>query len=150
MTTSGMFGDYHFNIPSGQYSVTCSAEGFDEQIIDELELSAEQVIRLNFSLTPSSDSADPEIYDQQNEFYFYPNPFTDGTRLYSCSRKIEPVIIVEIYNLKGQIIQRLSSGNLKWNGKDYKNNSIPQGIYLYNIQSGEKNYHGKLIFLDRK
>ena len=125
-----MFGDYHFNIPSGQYSVTCSAEGFDEQIIDELELSAEQVIRLNFSLTPSSDSADPEIYDQQNEFYFYPNPFTD--ELYIDLPDYSGISVAVLTDIKGAVISKFIITENRKNLSDIAVD-LDRGIYLLKL-----------------
>ncbi|MCK4359490.1 MAG: hypothetical protein KAW92_12285 [Candidatus Cloacimonetes bacterium] len=44
---------------------------------------------------------------------------------------------MEIYNVKGQLVNQLSIVNckspIKWDGKDKKGNTLSSGIYLYKL-----------------
>ena len=73
-----------------------------------------------------------------------PNPFNPLTTIsYQVS---EPCIVVlEIYNIKGQKIKTLLNEikeigfyDVEWNGKDDNNQSVSSGLYLYRMKT--KNY----------
>jgi len=89
------------------------------------------------------------IFLKQN----YPNPFNSETiikfKLFKSSN-----IIVNIYNTKGQIIKsllnkNLNSGeyNIKWKGKDDKNQDVSSGLYFYQIQTENIQRTGKMLLI---
>ena len=69
----------------------------------------------------------------------YPNPFNSSTTIkYSLPQNTD--VNIAIYDVRGQKIRTLIEGHLnaghhsiKWNGIDYKGNSVSSGIYLYQI-----------------
>jgi hypothetical protein len=72
----------------------------------------------------------------------YPNPFHGQTTIAFQVEKQTPVV-VNIYNSSGQKIQTLvnasyeaGSYHISWNGKDSSGQSVPGGIYLYQIRAG--------------
>lgn len=75
--------------------------------------------------------------------YNYPNPFNPQTTI-SYKIKNNAIVDIEIYNAKGQLINRLFSGYQKngtysviWNGKDNQNKEVSAGIYFYKISTND-------------
>ena len=84
----------------------------------------------------------------------YPNPFSKSTtisfNLTSKSNKNTPLdsmhlteqAQIRIYNIKGQLVKEFKIQNLKlknheviWDGRDDSNRKLPNGIYLYKIET---------------
>jgi hypothetical protein len=83
----------------------------------------------------------------------YPNPFTVETTISYSVKELIPIKL-EIYNLKGQKLKRIFTGNktqgsctAKWNGTDDKGRPVPQGIYLCKLSSDKDYLIRKLILL---
>ncbi len=73
----------------------------------------------------------------------YPNPFNPSTTIAFSLAKPGRASLV-IYNLKGQVVNRLVNGDLNagihhavWNGKDSNNRSVASGMYFYRLESGD-------------
>ncbi len=90
----------------------------------------------------------------------YPNPFT----LSGSKRNMGTTIFFDIpqetnasltiYNIKGQKVKNLFSGNVKagnhkiqWNGSDDSNNMVSAGIYFYKLSFANQSKIGKMILL---
>ena len=80
------------------------------------------------------------IYNLMN----YPNPFSESTYFsFEHDREDEVMeVSIEVINLHGKIMYNYSntfdSSNKKidgiyWNGKDFNNNLVPEGIYIYQL-----------------
>lgn len=72
----------------------------------------------------------------------YPNPFSNSVTLVWQQKISEPVEI-SVYNLKGQLVKKLSPNtrgagehSLMWNGKDAQGNKVSAGIYFLRVKSG--------------
>ncbi len=86
----------------------------------------------------------------------YPNPFTDSTIINFFTTESTENTEVEIYNIKGQLIKKLTSfpnhclGTLQavWDGKDENGKKASGGVYLYKMVSEnvETSFH-KMIYL---
>ncbi|HEX37623.1 MAG TPA: T9SS type A sorting domain-containing protein [Candidatus Cloacimonetes bacterium] len=68
----------------------------------------------------------------------YPNPFAHSTVIsYNPGKYHFEKAKVEIYNIKGQIVQELTFDNdshsIQWNGRDRAGNKLANGIYLYKL-----------------
>ncbi len=93
-----------------------------------------------------------EVTVVQNSFTAGPNPFNATTRLnLTLSKSAQPAEI-KVYNLKGQLVKTIFSGEVKsnrmmidWNGRDDQNKEIPAGIYLLKVRSGEIDKTVKLL-----
>lgn len=138
--TSGLWGDFCLNLPAGIYTLTCSAEGYIDQIEYDLELNTEQIIRQDFSLYAAGSDDNMELAEFDPEGYFSPNPFHSETTFYQHPKAVTEEFDLEIYNLKGQRIGTLTSSE-----RILKN--IPAGIYLYKYSDRQKTYSGKLTCL---
>lgn len=69
----------------------------------------------------------------------YPNPFNGSTNI-RFSLQEHSGVDVTVYNVLGEVVNNLFSGNvprgdhiIKWNGKNMTGNNVAGGIYLYQI-----------------
>jgi hypothetical protein len=83
----------------------------------------------------------------------YPNPFNSGTKI-SFYLNGQMSAKVEIYNIKGQKVRTLESGNLNkglnylyWDGKNSDNKASASGVYFYRITAGDQHLNGKMLYL---
>jgi len=83
----------------------------------------------------------------------YPNPFNPVTNISFTLSKTDRVV-VNIYNIKGQLVNSLFDGQLnagkhfiRWDGKDNDKKSLASGVYFYNIISGNNNITKKMIMM---
>jgi len=81
----------------------------------------------------------------------FPNPFDDSINIkYEIKFKTE--ISITIYNFDGKRINTLTKSNkdkgkhiVKWNGKDYSNNEVPDGYYFVVIRSNQFIINGLIL-----
>jgi hypothetical protein len=86
---------------------------------------------------------------QQN----YPNPFNSETEInFQVPEDIN--VRVKIFNILGQEIAELAdrkfpkgSHSIRWNGRDNNGRKVTNGIYFYQIQSGELSQARKMYLL---
>jgi len=83
----------------------------------------------------------------------YPNPFNPETTIRYSLGKDSPVTL-EIYNLKGQLVNRLVNGFQKqgshsvvWNGTDHQGRGVSSGFYFYRITAGEAQLSRKILLM---
>jgi Tol biopolymer transport system component len=83
----------------------------------------------------------------------YPNPFRDETKI--SFRIAEPThVILNIYNMAGQIIQTIANADyaagdytIPWNGKDKNGKMLAGGMYIYHLQTKNSGQSGRMILL---
>jgi len=83
----------------------------------------------------------------------YPNPFNPETTIpFILSQRSQ--IVVEIYNILGQKIKTLFSGQmpagkhkLLWNGRNESGNQVSTGTYIYQLKAGENFKTLKMILI---
>ncbi|MBS4061048.1 MAG: T9SS type A sorting domain-containing protein, partial [Bacteroidetes bacterium] len=80
-----------------------------------------------------------------------PNPFTERVNL-DISIEDAGLAEVKIYNLSGTLVWEKTIVrndekmlNVEWNGQNFSGQSLPQGIYFYEVKAGKRNSKGKLI-----
>lgn len=83
----------------------------------------------------------------------YPNPFNPSTRI-TFSLTESANINLEIYNILGQQIRALISGNLTagehavtWDGRDDRGESVSAGMYIYTLQNEGQRFSRKMLLL---
>jgi hypothetical protein len=86
---------------------------------------------------------------QQN----YPNPFGSETEI-NFEIPENMTVKIKIFNILGQEINELAdrkyvkgSHSIKWNGRDYNGRKVSNGIYFYQIQSGDLSQAKKMYLL---
>ncbi|MCD6329622.1 MAG: T9SS type A sorting domain-containing protein [Candidatus Cloacimonetes bacterium] len=71
----------------------------------------------------------------------YPNPFTHSTTISFSKMQNNPTEI-KIYNLKGELVSQIpvsiGQKSVTWNGMSNNDEKVPSGIYLYQLQKGNK------------
>ena len=82
-----------------------------------------------------------------------PNPFNPETSI-KFSLVESGHSLLEIYNIKGQLVKTLVNNNLPagehsfiWNGKNEKGDQVTSGIYLYNLRTQNTSIQKKAILL---
>ena len=89
------------------------------------------------------DGADLPIADGYHLAQNYPNPFNPSTTIEFTVPAVSEVELT-IYNVRGQRIRTLVSGNMTvgthqavWDGSDQHGQHVASGIYLYRLNVGE-------------
>jgi len=69
----------------------------------------------------------------------YPNPFTDALKL-DFSLDVPAEVRLEIYNIKGQLVKRLTPAantggkyHSTWTAIDESGSSVPNGVYIVKL-----------------
>lgn len=96
------------------------------------------------------DPVIPEKYQLEQN---YPNPFNLATKI-SFDIKQHSKVKLEIFNLLGKKITTLinkqlpaGSYNITWNGTDENNNTMPSGVYFYQLHTDNHTSSKKMILL---
>ncbi|MCD4651762.1 MAG: T9SS type A sorting domain-containing protein [Candidatus Cloacimonetes bacterium] len=81
----------------------------------------------------------------------FPNPFNPETFI-NFSVKAGETVLLEIFNIQGQIIRRysaFSAGNhqIRWNGTDSKGNRVSSGLFFYRLESESVQQVRKMLLL---
>lgn len=101
-------------------------------------------LREGHSIAPS-----PEDLSLDN----YPNPFNPTTTI-SYSLPSDGKVNLNVYNIKGQLVTTLVSGEqlsgsyeVVWNGKDKNENKVSSGIYFYKLSTKDETIMKKMLLL---
>ncbi len=114
---------------------------------------ADQQIVINSTEQGNSVDFIPDLPARFTLEQNYPNPFNNATTIgFRISRSGD--ITLEISNILGQKVYSLSmpdalTGQYKiyWNGVDNDNNSLPSGLYFYQLRTPERNLTRKLAII---
>ncbi len=100
---------------------------------------------------PTSSNDNLEL--SNSEISNYPNPFNPETNIVYSIKNSDKVVL-EIYNIKGQIIKTLvnefqeeGTHSVIWNGEDDSNKLVSSGIYFAKIKSNSEINTKKMILL---
>ncbi|MCK4338692.1 MAG: T9SS type A sorting domain-containing protein, partial [Candidatus Cloacimonetes bacterium] len=100
------------------------------------------------------DSVDPDHANITNlSLTNYPNPFTTFTHISFSGMKNIQNSIIEIYNIKGQLVRTLepfigsshNEGYAIWDGKDSNNTTVTNGIYFYKLITDSGSITNKML-----
>jgi hypothetical protein len=108
----------------------------------------------NKGLGKSGGAGEPEVIPTAYALHQnYPNPFNPNTSI-AFSVKEAGVVQLTIYNLHGQEVRTLASGNyasgkyaITWDGKDERGQTLPSGVYLYKLRVNGFAQMRKMIFM---
>ncbi len=83
----------------------------------------------------------------------YPNPFNPSTTI-SFDLAKNTRVKLSVYNLRGQLVKTLASGELAagrhqliWNGTDSRNRSVASGVYLFRLDAGNYRSTRKMMLI---
>jgi len=128
---------------------------------DESVILANLMMKVNIQESPKPGLTKPNqevIEPETPQEYFmhqsYPNPFNSSTTIkYQLPENC--VVTLEIYNMMGQKIKTLISGEYKpggfhqvhWDGSDESGGQVSSGIYVYHLRAGKFMDSKKLILM---
>jgi len=126
----------------------------------DVDLNGTQKEHGPVSVTPKINSGGKpgiSVPEKFNLYQNYPNPFNPGTVIsYDIPETPDGVTTVEIsvYNILGKKVARLFRGSLnagsytvQWNGFDHSGNSVPAGIYIYQMDTRLFSQSKKMMLL---
>jgi len=100
---------------------------------------------------PNQEPRPPEVSMVTKLLNAYPNPFNPNTNI-RYSLKDAGKVRIDIYNMKGQVIQTLTAEHnipgfyqLAWNGCDANGKPVASGIYMYRMTSGNYSSVKKMV-----
>lgn len=70
----------------------------------------------------------------------HPNPFSHSTKIEISGIITPPGSRIDIFNIRGEIVQSLETGNsttVEWNGENEHGSQVANGIYLCRFRSGD-------------
>jgi hypothetical protein len=132
-------GKYTTNIPSGIYSVTVSAEGYNNLTITGVH--AEQAGATVDAVLQSSSVGTPSEHGRSQPMRFilfdaYPNPFNPTTTI-SFSLPSKSFVSLKVFDALGREVSVLLAEELpagtytpQWNASN-----MPSGVYFYRLQA---------------
>ncbi len=82
-----------------------------------------------------------------NEFVIFPNPNSASTLYISTTASLQAGAEVTIYNVTGQLVQKISLKAGTLNSRITIPHRLPAGMYVLRLQAGAKQYTGKFIVL---
>ncbi|MCK4360025.1 MAG: T9SS type A sorting domain-containing protein, partial [Candidatus Cloacimonetes bacterium] len=127
---------------------------FGSYIQDVGEFNGGQINFCSIKIQFPIPSVDPDYTNTNNlSLTNYPNPFTTFTHISFSSMKSIQNPIIEIYNIKGQLVRTLepsissspNEGYALWDGKDSNNNAVTNGIYFYKLITDNGSITNKML-----
>jgi len=83
----------------------------------------------------------------------YPNPFNPTTNI-EFALVSDQVVRIDVYNILGQHIQTIADGSypagnhtVSWNGSNANGETVPSGVYFYNMVSEDFSQTNKMMLL---
>jgi FlgD Ig-like domain/Carboxypeptidase regulatory-like domain len=103
------------------------------------------------------DYNDDDIVTIQN-LKAYPNPFRAGNERsslnFSFTLENSSNLDLAVYNVRGQKVAQLADGvkpagthEISWNGRDASGNSLPVGVYFYQLKTDSSQESAKILLL---
>ncbi len=152
--------DYFYVIAPGstkKYTLSYTAGDHIQDIESEIQIMTNDPDLSNITIlihlkatVANSDLINPAVTALKGN---YPNPFNPSTSIRFSLKEAGPVVL-NIYNLKGQLVKslvnsELSSGDHKivWNGKDERGAAVASGIYLYRMESTNFKATNKMMLM---
>ncbi len=136
-----------FNVADGTYDYHVTAI-YDNPLTNSEPSNVVTVIVENGTV-----GNDENVATIGNTLSISPNPFSQVSNL-TFSLKQNDDVKVEIYNVKGQLVNTLVNSTLNqgdhkitWNGTDARNNSVPNGIYFYRVTASDFVRNMKTIYM---
>ncbi len=91
-----------------------------------------------------SDANDESLFSPKIKLFNFPNPFNPETKIeYYITQETD--VVLKIYNIKGQKVKTLVNEVLTageysiiWDGRDYNQQTVSSGIYLYKLKVNSK------------
>jgi hypothetical protein len=154
-------GYYEMKLLPGIYELHAYLEGYEEEIIPDIEIIEGTFSEINFEMEALVSVEDFQLPLFDFQLSNYPNPFKPSgagrspeTTISFYVTQTSSFVTLKIYNIKGQKVKTLISDQLTagehsvvWNGKDSNNKPVSSGIYFYKLTAGKESVMKKMLLL---
>jgi len=104
----------------------------------------------SLSVDEEEEEEEEEQQQQQGEFMVYSNPCHLNRGEVVHFNNLPKDSVLSIYNIAGELVYKsgkISSSSKEWPGINDRGKIVASGVYIYTVNSEEKNYSGKIIIL---
>ena len=145
---SGLRGVYELS--NGNILVTNGSGVYEINRSNQLVSTKISDVNARFIYFASGGGVSVDDPQQQTQIKNFPNPMKGSTTISFAPIQITGQT-VQIYNTKGQLVNELAvSGDQRsvlWDGTGFDGNHVPNGIYLYTIETSDEVISNKLLLL---
>jgi len=147
-TLTNNMGEYEMEVEAGDYTVTCSLDGYEDPEAEIITVIAGETTVVDFILEPEV-GADGILPNHLISLNNYPNPFNPVTTIsFDLNEYQTGTVEIDIFNMKGQKIRTFQidpsiTQSVTWNGKDMNGKSLSSGVYLYKLSIDDKEIAAK-------
>jgi len=139
-------GSFSMELAAGIYTLNCSATGYEDYMMENIQITAGQTTNLSIQMTLIV-SNDDELAPLVPTLQAWPNPFSSQTALRWNTKGPSTL---EIFNLRGQLvtshlIQNPDTDSWTWNGLDRHGRQLPSGVYLCRMSSADVSVTMKVL-----
>lgn len=139
LTYSTPFGaHYVLNLPAGIYDLTCGAEGYNEEVVNNVTIETGMVITYTFYLGQNESEMVTGIGDPTaDQLSVFPNPASEKVTVSNINADL-----IQIVNTSGMVeIETTPAGTQT----EISIEDLPSGVYFVKITTGDKNLIRKLV-----
>ncbi len=146
-TQTDQAGYFSMILPAGMYTINCSAAGYQDYAMDNVEIIAGQTTTVSIQMSLVSGLED-DLTPSLPLLTASPNPFHQHTEL---RWDLKNPISLDIFNLRGQLVRSYcpnitdSTGSYIWDGFDQQQSLLPSGIYLCRLRTTNTSVTIKLL-----
>jgi hypothetical protein len=115
------------------------------------EFSGETLLSNPYTIEVNNNVTPPIVPEATSIQSIYPNPFRN-TATIKYGLKADEKLTIEVFNVKGQLVNRVFSGSkvagtwdVTWNGQDQKGASCGSGIYYIVMNTGSTHTLRKIV-----
>ena len=149
--TSSVVMDYHLGRLLNQYRISFEIDTDWDVMTDKLTFDTgehwdSRKPQLKLYLSDEVDIIDNSVIQTNFNFIFYPNPISGkGTILLSTKQSTN--ISVDLFNLKGQLVRNVFTGNIESGENEFLFDAkeLSTGIYFLMGKTNQKKYVKKII-----
>jgi hypothetical protein len=132
-----------YNPTTSALEINFTAGGFTPYYLEEIR-------KLTFEAGHITEVVMPQTTDLMGN---YPNPFNSTTRI-EFELPADGEVLVAIYNIQGQLVQRLVDGFLpagshqfSWDGTSDASGPVASGVYICRVRQGEQQQLHRMLLL---
>ena len=145
-------GDYYKLLPTGTYTLSIAAEGYETSLVSDVSTVWGTPTVLDIELQPLPTSV-PEGVVRAARIMAQPNPFNPTTTI----RLVNPragQVSVGVFDVQGKMVRTLQSGHLAagehdliWDGRDDRGAEVASGMYFARMAALENRATVKLMLV---
>jgi len=159
-TSAGVYVGYYdvvtglrgvYELPNGNILVTNSTGVYEINRSNQLISTKIAGVNGRFIYFADGGGASTDDPQEQSQIKNFPNPVKNSTTFSFSNIKPTAHTKIEIYDLKGQLINSLPVGKdqsgVVWNGTNVHSRPVSNGVYLYKLIIDDKIISNKLLLL---